>query len=106
MVLFPKDKDHRHISRERHEYHNFRTIFETALFKKGVWRASWKIMSILLNFTNFEISLENQKVMTRFVDNIAVKYLLYTYETLLYYCSVQNLSYSRNIRHDARNFPS
>ena len=74
--------------------------------KVGKLRAPWKITSILLNFIYFEISLENQKVMTRFVDNIVAKDLLYTYETLFYYCSVQNLSYSRNIRHDARNFPS
>ena len=74
--------------------------------KVGKLRAPWKIMSIQLNYTNFGISLENHKVMTRFIDNIVVKDLLYTYDTLFHYCLVQNLSYSRNIRHDAHNFPS
>ena len=73
--------------------------------KVGKLRASWKIMTIL-NYTNFGITLENQKVLTRFRDNIVVKDLFYTFDTLFRYCLVQNLSYSLNIRHDARNFPS
>ena len=40
--------------------------------KVGKLRAPWKIMRILLNFINFEISLENQKVVIRFADNIVV----------------------------------
>ena len=39
-------------------------------------------MSILLNFTNFGITIENQKFITPFIDKIVVKphlYLKYIY---------------------------
>ena len=57
--------------------------------KVGQLRASWKIMSTLLNYTNFGINSGNQRVMTPFIQNIVVKNLLYTYATLFHYCSVQ-----------------
>ena len=41
--------------------------------KVGKLRAPWKIMSTLLNYTNFGITLEIQKIMATFLDNIVVK---------------------------------
>ena len=39
----------------------------------GKLQAPWKIMSIILSYTYFWITLEKQKVMTLFLDNIVVK---------------------------------
>ena len=74
--------------------------------KVGKLRAIWKILSIFLNNTNFGITLENQKLTALFLDNIVVKTSFIFMPTFFHYSSVQNSSYSRNIRHDARNFPS
>ena len=41
--------------------------------KVGKLRAPWKIMSTLLNYTNFGLTLENKKIMAKFLDNIVVK---------------------------------